>query len=524
MGSSLFRKKSLAAVLAEAGDPNVEHGAEHGGVALARTLGAHHLVMLGIGAIIGAGIFALTGQWAATYAGPGIVYSFVISGVLCAFAGLCYSELTAMIPIAGSAYAYTYTTLGELIAWIIGWDLVLEYAFGAITVSISWSGYLVSLVQRTLGVALPDPLRLLTCCPWEHVTLADGTTTTGLWNVPASLIGVLCAIVLYRGIREASGVNNLIVLLKLAIITIFVGLGIGVVSGANLLVNEHASGLLALVPEPVSVVENGLEVTRYGWARGGVLTGAAVAFFAYIGFDAVSTTAQETRNPQRDLPIGILGSLAVCTVLYVLVAITLTGVVPYTELAVPDPIAVGIDRIVSLRGWSAGTQWTLSFLVKLGALAGLTSVILVLCLGQTRIFYAMARDGLLPWFDSIHPRFHTPHVATVVTGATVAVVAGLMPIHIVGELVAIGTLFAFVLVCIGVVVLRKTQPDAPRPFELRYPRLVGTLGALVSLFVMSNLPLDTWLRLLVWLVIGFGVYFGYGRKHSKVGLSSGPRG
>jgi APA family basic amino acid/polyamine antiporter len=518
MASSLFRKKSLAAVMEEAGDPNVEHGAEHGGPRLERTLRANHLVMLGIGAIIGAGIFALTGQWAATYAGPGIVYSFIISGVLCAFAGLCYSELAAMLPIAGSAYAYTYTTLGELIAWIIGWDLVLEYAFGSITVSISWSGYLVSLVQRTFGVPFPDWAIRLTRGPWEPVTLADGSTVMGLWNLPASVIAVLCAVVLYRGIREASWVNNLIVLLKLTIIAIFVGLGIGVVSGENLFVNPHASGIFALVPEPVTVVESGIEVTRYGWARGGVLTGAAVAFFAYIGFDAVSTTAQEARNPQRDLPIGILGSLVICTVLYVLVSITLTGVVPYTELAVPDPIAVGIDHIVALRGWSAGTQWTLSFLVKLGALAGLTSVILVLCLGQTRIFYAMAHDGLLPWFGALHPRFHTPHVATAVTGATVAFVAGLMPIRVVGELVAIGTLFAFVLVCIGVMVLRKTQPDAQRPFKLRYPRVVGTLGALVSLFVMSNLPLDTWLRLVIWLVLGFAVYFGYGRKHSKVGV------
>ena len=517
MASSIFRKKPLDAVIEEARDPNVEHGAPHAGGRLARTLGANHLVMLGIGAIIGAGIFALTGQWAAMYAGPGIVFSFILSGVLCAFAGLCYSELAAMIPIAGSAYTYTYTTLGELIAWIIGWDLVLEYAFGAITVAISWSGYLVSLVQRTFGVALPDWALLLTRCPFEPVTLADGSTSMGLWNVPASLIGVFCAVVLYRGIREASGVNNLIVLLKLTIIIVFVGLGLGVVSAENLFVNEHAAGLLALVPEPVTVVESGIEVTRYGWFRGGVLTGAAVAFFAYIGFDAVSTTAQEARNPQRDMPIGILGSLVICTVLYVLVAITLTGVVPYTELAVPDPIAVGIDHIVALRGWSAGTQWTLSFLVKLGALAGLSSVILVLCLGQTRIFYAMSRDGLLPWVDRVHERFHTPHVATVVTGVTVSVVAGLMPIHVVGELVAIGTLFAFVLVCIGVVVLRRTQPDVPRPFELRYPRLVGTLGALVSLFVMSNLPLDTWLRLVVWLVVGLAIYFGYGRRHSRVG-------
>ncbi len=518
MASALFRKKSLESVMAEAGDPNVDHGAPgHTGPALKRHLGATHLVSLGIGAIIGAGIFSLTGTAAALYGGPGIVFSFVVSAVLCALAGLCYAELAAMIPIAGSAYAYTYTTLGELIAWIIGWDLMLEYAFGGITVAISWSGYLVSLLTRTVGVEVPDMLLRLTRCPWETVILADGSTANGLWNVPASVIGAFCSFVLYRGIREASAVNNAVVVLKVIIIVAFVVLGIGVVSSENLFVNPNATGFLALVPEPVRTIESGVEVTRYGWMNGGVLTGAAVIFFAYIGFDAVSTAAQETRNPQKDMPVGILGSLVVCTVLYILVAFTLTGVVHYTELAVPDPIAVGIDAIVTRRGWSAGTQWTLSFLVKIGALAGLTSVILVLLLGQTRVFYAMARDRLLPWFDAIHPKYHTPHLATSVTGVVVVIGAGLIPIRIVGELVSIGTLLAFVLVCIGVPILRRTQPDAPRPFKLRHPYVVGFSGAAVCFGVMLNLPWDTWLRLILWLLLGFIIYFAYGIHHAKAG-------
>jgi APA family basic amino acid/polyamine antiporter len=503
---SLFAKKDLETVIREAHDPNLAEG--HGG-GLQRTLGAFNLTMLGIGAIIGAGIFSLTGAAAANYAGPGIAYSFVLGGILCAFAGLCYAELAAMIPVAGSAYAYAYTTMGELVAWIIGWDLILEYAFGAVVVSIAWSGYFVQLLG-SLDVVLPDGLLLFTKGPFETVTLADGTTVHGLWNVPATFIGIACGSILYRGMRESAWVNNLIVIVKVTIVCVFILLGITLVSGDNLFVNPHASGLAALVPEP-TVVEG---ASRYGWGLGGVLTGAGVVFFAYIGFDAVSTTAQEARNPQRDLPIGILASLAICTILYILVAITLTGVVHYSQLGVSAPIAVGIDRIVELRGWSEGAAHTFTAAIKLGALSGLTSVILVMMLGQTRVFYAMASDGLLPWFQKTHPRFHTPHVATVVTGVFVAICGGCMPMALVGELVSIGTLLAFVLVCLGVPILRRTNPNTKRPFQVRAPWVIGLLGAGACLFVMGGLPLDTWARLVVWLVIGFAIYFGYSRKHS----------
>ncbi len=429
----LFRKKTLSHILEEADEANAGDGHTQG---LSRHLGPTHLVALGVGAIIGAGIFSLTGTAAAQYAGPGIVYSFVIAGVLCAFAGLCYAELASMIPIAGSAYTYSYTTIGELVAWIIGWDLILEYTFGAVTVSIAWSGYLYSLIHSTLGIQLPDFLIRFTQGPWETVELANGSEVSGLWNVPATLVAVAISAVLYRGIRESASVNNLIVVLKVAIVILFIALGFGVIDMHNLLANPHATGLAALVP-PEEIVHQGTRaVSRYGWGFGGVLTGAGVVFFAYIGFDAVSTTAQEAKNPGRDLPIGILGSLVVCTILYILVALVLSGVVDYHELDVPDPIAVGIDRIVELRHWSHAGQVSLTSAVKLGALAGLTSVMLVMMMAQARIFYSMSHDGLLPWFSETHPRYHTPHRATVVTGVVVAVAGGLMPIRIVGELVS----------------------------------------------------------------------------------------
>lgn len=508
----LFIKKELERLVAEAGDPNVAEP-EHGAV-LNRSLTAFHLTMLGIGAVIGAGIFSLTGAAAANYAGPAIVYSFVLSGVLCALAALCYAEMAAMVPVAGSAYAYAYATMGELVAWIIGWDLVLEYAFGAITVAIAWSGYLHSLVAKTLGVHLSDTILRLTKGPFEFVTLADGTQVHGYWNAPASLVAVLVAGLLYRGVRESAFINNVIVVIKVAIIVAFIALGWGVVSRSNWIANPEASGLLALVPPRAQIVREGHRMTSYGWP--GVLTGAGVVFFAYIGFDALSTTAQECKRPQRDLPIGILASLLICTLLYVLVALVLTGVVDYRALGVPDPVAVGIDRIVELRGWPRGARTALTFMVKFGALAGLSSVILVLMMGQTRIFYAMSHDGLLPWFDRVHSRYRTPHVATVVTGTFVAIAGGLMPLSIVGELVSIGTLLAFVLVCIGVPILRKTSPQVPRPFKTPLPWLVAPAGALTCIWVMTSLPRDTWIRLIAWLVIGLVIYFSYGIRHSAL--------
>ncbi|MFT3765160.1 MAG: amino acid permease [Minicystis sp.] len=511
----LFKKKPVAQVLAEAGDPLVaEPGhADHAG-ALRRTLGPFHLTALGIGAIIGAGIFSLTGTAAAYYAGPGIVFSFVLGGLLCALSGLCYAEMAAMIPVAGSAYAYAYSTLGELVAWIIGWDLILEYAFGAVTVSVSWSGYLVSLL-KTMGIHLSDGALRLTQSPFgELVTLNDGTQAHGLWNLPATLVALLVAAILYRGMRESAVVNNLIVVVKITIVVAFVVLGWSVVDRHNWVADPSASGLLSLVPPPGPSVRHGEHFDSFGW--GGVLTGAGVVFFAYIGFDAVSTTAQECKNPKRDLPIGILASLVVCTILYILVALVLTGVVPYASLGVADPVAVGIDRIIALRHWSPASAGSFSALVKLGALSGLTSVILVMMMGQTRVFYAMARDGLLPWFGATHRKHGTPHVATLVTGAFVAVCAGVLPMSLVGELVSIGTLLAFVLVCAGVFILRYTAPDLERPFRVPAFQVVAPLGACACLFVMSGLPKDTWIRLIVWLVLGFVVYATYGRHHSRL--------
>jgi APA family basic amino acid/polyamine antiporter len=508
----LFKKKPIAQVLAEANDPLAGEPGHAG--ALKRTLGPLNLTALGIGAIIGAGIFSLTGTAAAYYAGPGIVYSFVLGGVLCALSGLCYAEMAAMIPVAGSAYAYAYATLGELVAWIIGWDLILEYAFGAVTVAVSWSGYFVSFL-RTVGVPLSDGALRLTQSPWgEPLTLADGSHVHGLWNLPASIIAVVVSAILYRGMRESAVVNNVIVAVKITIVVAFIILGWAVIDRANWIGNPAATGFASLVPPPGPSMRAGEVFQSFGWS--GVLTGAGVVFFAYIGFDAVSTTAQECKNPKRDLPIGILSSLVICTVLYILMALVLTGVVPYAKLGVSDPIAVGIDRIVALREWSPTAARLFTSVVKLGALSGLTSVILVMMMGQTRVFYAMSRDGLLPWFGKTHPVHGTPHIATVVTGVFVAICAGALPMSLVGELVSIGTLLAFVLVCVGVFILRYTAPDLERPFRVPAFWLVAPLGAAACLFVMSGLPRDTWIRLVVWLVIGFVVYGTYGRHHSRL--------
>jgi APA family basic amino acid/polyamine antiporter len=517
---ALLAKKDLAQLIEESRDPQ-EHGElslpSHGH-ALKRTLSASQLTMLGIGAIIGAGIFSLTGAAAAFYAGPGIVFSFVLGGFLCALAGLCYAEMAAMVPVSGSAYAYAYATMGEIVAWIIGWDLILEYAFGSVTVAIAWSGYFQSMLVKTLGIHLSDTALRFCRGPWELVTLADGSRAHGFFNLPATLVVLGLAAILYRGTRESALVNNVIVVIKVVVVVAFILLGWGVVDRTNWIANPAASGIAALVPEHTTILREGRPLETYGWS--GVLTGAGVVFFAYIGFDALSTTAQECKNPKRDMPIGILGSLAICTLLYILMALVVTGVVPYAKLGVPDPIALGIDRIVELRGWSGATRLTLGFIVKLGALAGLTSVMLVMLLGQTRVFYAMAKDGLLPWFDRVHEKFKTPHHATVITGVMVSLCAGLMPLTLVGELVSIGTLLAFVLVCVGIPILRITQPDTPRPFKTPVYWLVAPAGAISCLWVMSGLPVDTWIRLAVWLVIGLIVYAVYGRKHSKVSAAA----
>jgi basic amino acid/polyamine antiporter, APA family len=488
---SLLRRKDISALQAEAGADQ----------SLKRALGPVNLVALGIGAIIGAGIFVLTGQAAASYAGPAIVYSFLLAGTACALAGLCYAEFSAMIPIAGSAYTYGYATLGEFLAWIIGWDLILEYLFAASTVAVGWSGYMVSFL-KDIGINIPPQY---TSAPYSHATPPDaglnvwrlfteGWTSTGaVLNVPAMVIVGLITILLIVGISESASFNNVIVVVKLAVVFLFIGFGLAYVNREN---------WEPFIPPPAGA-------GKFGWD--GIVRGAGVIFFAYIGFDAVSTAAQETRKPQRDMPIGILGSLAICTVLYIAVALVLTGIVKYTELNVPDPIAVGINAAGPDLAW-------LRPVVKIGAIAGLSSVILVMLLGQPRIFYTMSKDGLLPpIFSRVHPKFRTPYVASMLTGAAAMVFAGLLPIGLLGELVSIGTLLAFAIVCAGVLVLRYTEPERPRPFRTPLVPLVPVLGILACFYLMVGLPLDTWARLLIWMALGLVIYFLYGRRHSKVG-------
>ena len=492
----LWSKKSIELLHEEAAE------SEHG---LRRTLGPLALTSLGIGAIVGAGIFVLSGV-AAQHTGPALVLSVILSGVGCAFAGLCYAEFASTIPVAGSAYTYSYVTIGEFLAWIIGWDLILEYAVGATTVSIGWSGYLVSFLQKTLHVPFPTELSK---SPWDSVMLADGTVVRPYFNLPAAFIVVLITTLLIIGIRESANFNSLIVLVKLGVVVLFIIVG-------ALYVNR-AYWHPFLPPNQGTFGE-------FGWT--GVLRGAGVIFFAYIGFDAVSTAAQEARNPERDMPIGILGSLGICTVLYIAVVLVLTGLTPFRQLNVPDPLALAIDS-TSARVW-------LSPIVKIGALLGTTAVILVMMLGQTRVFYSMAHDGLLPKaFGHIHARFRTPYKSTALTGACVALAGGMLPLRIVGELVSIGTLLAFVIVSASVMVMRKKHPDLRRPFRTPWVWVVGPLAIIVCGAQMLALPGDTWIRLFVWMAIGLVIYFGYSRRHSKLqnsekakqaGIPAAPRG
>jgi basic amino acid/polyamine antiporter, APA family len=505
--SDLFARKPVNLILSEAQDTG-EHS-------LKRSLGPTNLISLGIGAIIGTGIFVLTGTAAANLAGPAILFSFILAGMACVFAGLCYAEFASMIPVAGSAYTYGYATLGELIAWIIGWDLILEYALGTATVASGWSGYVLSLlgdfgirVSPKLAGA-PGTVFVLYLGHWErlagimrkleiqHIDPGSLPHTTSVFNLFGFIGIAFVTVILVIGIEESANFNSGIVIIKVAVLLIF--LGIGSTYLMNHMGDANANWHPFIPPN----------TGRYGdFGISGIARAAGVIFFAYIGFDAVSTAAQEAKNPARDMPIGILGSLAVCTVLYILVAAVLTGLVKYTNLDVPDPIAVGIDV--------AGVRWG-SMLVKVGAICGLSSTMVVMLLGQSRVFFSMSRDGLLPeWASRIHPRFRTPYLSTIFIGFCVAMAGALTPINVLGEMVSIGTLLAFVIVCAGIWILRARRTEVKRAFVTPWVPFTPIMGILISLCMMYSLQTATWIRLIVWLLLGLLIYFFYSRKHSRV--------
>lgn len=518
----VWSKKSITALQAEAG--NESEG-------LKRSLGALNLTMLGVGAIIGAGIFVLTGNAAANYAGPAVSISFVLAGLGCLFAGLCYAEFASMIPIAGSAYTYSYATMGEGVAWFIGWNLVLEYLFAAATVSVGWSGYFSAFLAE-LGLHIPaafasaplgvvnghEIVRAFTCVDGDGKTLIDpatklaalfadraactaagGTVINGIINLPAVFLILAITALLVRGVQESASFNNLMVLIKTAIVLLVIGFGFVYVNKENW--------------EPF-IPQNSGEWGRFGWS--GVLRGASAVFFAYIGFDAVSTAAQEAKNPQRDLPIGMIASLLICTVLYILMSLVMTGLAPYNTLSVPHPVSVAISAAPSLR-------W-LEYLVNIGAIAGLSSVVLVMLMGQPRIFFTMSRDGLLPpLFGRVHPKYRTPATSTIIVGAVAILIAAFFPVGLLGDLVSGGTLAAFATVCIGVLILRKRSPELPRPFKTPLVPLVPLLGAGATLGMMATLPGLTWKLLAGWTAIGMSIYFLYGKRNSTIGRREGTR-
>ncbi len=482
MASKLLATKPISTILAEAAETH-EHS-------LKRALGPINLITLGIGAIVGAGIFVLTGTAAAQFAGPAIVLSFVIAGVGCVFAGLCYSEFASMIPIAGSAYTYGYATMGELVAWIIGWALVLEYAFGAATVAVGWSGYVTSLLG-SFGVRLPfNPTPALSLSLFGHALSAHV-------DVFALTAIVIITIILVVGVRESANFNSAAVMVKVSVLLVFIGLAVAFAFGHRqlMIANWHP-----FIPKNLG------HFGQFGWS--GIMRAAGVVFFAYIGFDAVSTAAQEAKNPQKDMPFGILGSLILCTVLYIIVSGLLTGLKSYTTLNVPAPVAEGAAAI--------GVQWGV-WLIDLGAIAGLASVMLVMLLGQSRVLYTMSHDGLFwEWAGRIHPRFRTPYITSIVVGIFVAFLAAFFPITLLGELVSLGTLLAFTIVCLGVWVLRVRQPDLHRPFRTPWVPVVPICGMIVSVALMLSLDAPAWIGFGSWLILGLMIYFTYSRKHSKV--------
>ncbi|MFK6999520.1 amino acid permease [Flavobacterium oreochromis] len=479
---SIWKKKSIDILLAEASD------SEKG---LKRTLSSGALVALGIGAIIGAGLFSLTGIAAAENAGPAVTLSFVLAAIGCAFAGLCYAEFASMIPVAGSAYTYSYATMGEFMAWIIGWDLVLEYALGAATVGVSWSRYFLELLNK-FGIHLPHNL---ICSPWETLKLSDGTIIEGgIINLPAVFIVSILSLLLIRGTKESANLNNFLVILKVTVVILFIVLGWNYINPAN---------YTPYIPENTGVKG------QFGWS--GIAAGAATVFFAFIGFDAVSTAAQEAKNPQKGMPIGILGSLIVCTILYVLFAHVMTGLVPYYEFAGDaKPAATAFSK----------TPYTfLQTGLIVAVLAGYTSVMLVMLMGQSRVFYTMSNDGLLPkFFGTIHPKYRTPWKTNIFFLIFVSIFAGFVPVSDLGHMVSIGTLLAFVLVCIGVLVMRKKMPEIPRAFKTPLVPFVPIAGILVCLYLMYSLPLESWMRLVIWMALGIIIYFMYGKKNSKLNI------
>ena len=475
---SLWRTKSIEFL---------EEEANSGTQKLERSLGAVSLVLLGIGAIIGAGLFSITGIAAAQNAGPAIVISFILASIGCLFAGLCFSELASMIPISGGAYTYAYATLGEFIAWIIGWALMLEYAAGAAAVSISWSAYIISFLQ---GFHIELPAALV-ASPWQPTHLPDGSEAYGLINLPALLIVVVISLILIVGVDKSAKVNAILVVIKVAVVILFIGVGFGYIDYQN---------YVPFIPENTGVFG------EFGWS--GIFRAAGVIFFAYIGFDAVSTAAQEAKQPKRDMPIGIIGSLVICTILYVLFSLVMVGLVPFQQLNVAAPVAAAINKTPFV--WLIG-------LVKLAIIAGLTSVVLVLLLGQSRIFFTMSKDGLLPSiFARIHSRYRTPWVSNLFFMVIVGLFAAFAPLALVGQLTSIGTLLAFAIVCASVIVLRKTHPDLPRPFRTPFSPWLPLLGIIVCFVLMFSLGWMTWARLTIWLIIGLFVYFLYGKWNSHL--------